>query len=45
MNSTPKPVIIPLRSYGKRDVYLSDFVKNLNLARELFKKGKDTRGF
>jgi len=45
LNSTPKPVIIPLRSYGKRDVYLSDFVKNLNLARELFEQGQDIRGF
>ncbi|MDF7801546.1 hypothetical protein P4C99_18860 [Pontiellaceae bacterium B1224] len=45
LSSTPKPVIIPLRSYGKRDVYLDDFVKNLNLARDLFKQSQDSRGF
>jgi chemotaxis protein histidine kinase CheA len=45
LSSTPKPVIIPLRSYGKRDVYLNDFVKNLNLARDLFKQEQDSRGF
>lgn len=45
LSSAPKPVIIPLRSYGKRDVYLSDFVKNLNLARDLFEQKQDVRGF
>ncbi|MDF7826253.1 hypothetical protein P4B35_19655 [Pontiellaceae bacterium B12227] len=43
--SNPRPVIIPLRAYGKKEVYLSNFVKNLNLARDLFEQGQDTRGF
>ena len=45
LSPTPRPVIIPLRAYGKKEVYLSNFVKNLNLARDLFEKKQDTRGF
>jgi chemotaxis protein histidine kinase CheA len=45
LSSAPKPVIIPLRSYGKQDIFLNDFVQNLNLARDLYKQKQDSRGF
>ncbi|MEI6891907.1 MAG: hypothetical protein V5783_07025 [Pontiella sp.] len=45
LSSTPRPVIIPLRAYGEKEVYLTRFVKNLNLARNLFEQGQDLRGF
>lgn len=39
------PVIIPLQSRGKKENYLSDFVKQLNAARALEKKQSKRRGF
>ncbi|WP_372807536.1 hypothetical protein [Pontiella sp.] len=43
--SSPKPVIIPLRSYGQQETYLGTFIDNLNRARELHDRQADARGF
>ena len=43
--STPKPVIIPLRSYGRQEIFLNTFIENLSRARRLYEQQVDTRGF
>ena len=43
--AAPKPVIIPLHSFGKQETYLSNFVENLNRARDLLDRHTDARGF
>lgn len=45
LSSQPKPVYIPLRSYGKQDGYLTEFVTNLNQARSLVDDHTKARGF
>lgn len=42
--SAPKPVIIPL-TFGQKDLYYSDFVSKLNLARELLDAHLGARRF
>lgn len=42
--ATPKPVVIPL-SFGQKDVFFTEFVKQLSLARELLDQHLDTRKF
>ncbi|MDZ8118868.1 hypothetical protein [Pontiella agarivorans] len=43
--SEPKPVIIPLRAYGRQEGYLTEFVDRLNEVRKLVDEQSKTRGF
>jgi hypothetical protein len=45
LSSSPKPIIIPLTERNEKGLYWSEFVKNLNMARELFQTHLDTRKF
>ncbi|VGO21313.1 coiled-coil domain-containing protein [Pontiella sulfatireligans] len=43
LTGSPKPVIIPLRKRGKNELYLNDFVRTLNVARDRLDAHLDVR--
>ncbi len=43
LTSSPKPIIIPLKARGKHELYLSNFVRTLNIARDRLDAHLDVR--